>query len=80
MRIPVHPRNSEQSDFEKGVIVGYHRNDPFLRDISSELNIRKSTVTFVIKWKASEDCRNVLRHGTPAKLKDRDRFGKTTPN
>ncbi|GFV17792.1 transposable element Tc1 transposase [Trichonephila clavipes] len=46
----------------------------FLRDISSELNIPKSTVAFVIKkWKVKGDCRNVVRTGRPTKLRDRDR-------
>ncbi|XP_055936666.1 uncharacterized protein LOC129966275 [Argiope bruennichi] len=56
------PRNSEQSDFEKGVIVDYHRNVRSLRDLSSELNIPKSTVAFVIKkWKVRDYCGNVLQ-------------------
>ncbi|GFT52948.1 transposable element Tc1 transposase [Trichonephila clavipes] len=40
------PRNSELPDFEKGVIVGYHRNGRFFRDISSELNVAKPTMAF----------------------------------
>lgn len=68
------PRSAELSDFEKGVIVGYHRNGRSLRDISSELNYPKSTVAYVIqKWKVSGDCRNVPRVGRPTKLGDRDR-------
>lgn len=68
------PRSSELSDFEKGIIVGYHKNGRFLRDISSELNYPKSTVAYVIKkWKVSGDCRNVPRVGRPTKLGDRDR-------
>ncbi|GFX92939.1 transposable element Tc1 transposase [Trichonephila clavipes] len=68
------PRNSELPDFEKGIVVGYHRNGRFLRNISSEINIPKSTVTFVIKkWKVSGDYRNVLSSARPTKLRYRDR-------
>ncbi|GFV82538.1 uncharacterized protein TNCV_3983281 [Trichonephila clavipes] len=67
-------RNSELSDFEKGVIVGNHRNGRFLRDISSELYIPRSPLAFVIKkWKVGGDCRNVLRPHRPTKLRDRNR-------
>ena len=52
--------NPELSDFEKGVIVGYHRNGRSIRGIASELKYPKSTVAYVIrKWKVSGDCRNV---------------------
>ncbi|GFV79927.1 protein-tyrosine sulfotransferase [Trichonephila clavipes] len=68
------PRNLVLPDFEKGVIVGYNRRGQSLRDISSELNIAKSTVAFVIKkQKVSGDYRNVFRYGKPTKLRDRDR-------
>ncbi|GFW05695.1 transposable element Tc1 transposase [Trichonephila clavipes] len=68
------PRNLVLPDFEKGVIVGYHKRGQSLRDISSELNIAKSTVAFVIKkQKVSGDYRNVFRYGKPAKLRDIDR-------
>ncbi|GFW47931.1 transposable element Tc1 transposase [Trichonephila clavipes] len=69
------PQNSELSDYlEKGIIVGYHRKDRFLRNISSELNIAKSILTFVIKkWKMSGDCRNVFQHCRTAKLKKFDK-------
>ena len=67
------PRNSELSDFQKGEIVGYHRNGRSLKDISKELNIPKSTVAFVIKkWKMSGKYRNVLLPGRLKKLADRD--------
>ncbi|GIX90132.1 uncharacterized protein CEXT_35611 [Caerostris extrusa] len=81
------PRSSELSDFEKGIIIGYHKCGRSLRDISSDLKYSKSTVTYVIKkWKVSGDCRNVPRVGRPNKLGDRDRrcspekFGRTAPN
>lgn len=32
------------SDFEKGIIIKYHRNGQSVRDISSELNYPKTTV------------------------------------
>ena len=68
------PRNSELSDFQKGKIVGYHRNDRSLKDIFKELNIPKPTVAFVIKkWKMNGDYRNMLRSGIPKKLTDKDR-------
>ena len=68
------PRSSELSEFEKGVIVGYHRNGRSIRDISSELQYPISTVAYVIgKWKKSGDCRNVPRPGRPTKLGVRDR-------
>jgi transposase len=68
------PRSTELSEFEKGVIVGYHRNGRSIRDISSELKYPKSTVGYVIrKWKVSGDCRNVPRPGRPTKLGVRDR-------
>ncbi|GIY00567.1 transposable element Tcb1 transposase [Caerostris darwini] len=68
------PRSSELSDFEKGIIIGYHKCGRSLRDISSDLKYSKSTVAYVIKkWKVSGDCRNVPRVGRPTKLGDRDR-------
>ena len=68
------PRSSELSDFEKGIIIGYHKCGRSLRDISSDLKYPKSTVACVIKkWKVSGDCRNVPRVGRPTKLGDRDR-------
>ncbi|GIY00659.1 transposable element Tc1 transposase [Caerostris extrusa] len=68
------PRSSELSDFEKGIIIGYHKCGRSLRDISSDLKYSKSTVVYVIKkWKVSCDCRNVPRVGRPTKLGDRDR-------
>ncbi|GFV40791.1 hypothetical protein TNCV_60241 [Trichonephila clavipes] len=63
-------RNSQLSDSEKGEIVG---NGRFLRDISRELNIPKSTVASVIKKrKVIGDCRNVFRPSRSTKLRDRD--------
>ncbi|GIX84657.1 transposable element Tc1 transposase [Caerostris extrusa] len=60
------PRSSELSDFEKGIIIGYHKCGRSLRDISSDLKYTKSTVGYVIKkWKVSGDCRNVPRVGRP---------------
>ncbi|GIY67690.1 transposable element Tc1 transposase [Caerostris extrusa] len=48
------PRSSG-ADFENGIIIGYHKCDRFLRDISSDLKYPKSTVAYVIKkWKISE--------------------------
>ncbi|GIY27970.1 transposable element Tc1 transposase [Caerostris extrusa] len=68
------PRSSELSDFEKGIIIGYHKCGRSLRDISSDLKYPKSTMAYVIKkWKVSGDCRNVPRVGRPTKLEDRDR-------
>ncbi|GIY33696.1 transposable element Tc1 transposase [Caerostris darwini] len=68
------PRSSELSDFEKGIIIGYHKCGRSLRGISSDLKYPKSTVANVIKkWKVSGDCRNVPRVGRPTKLGDRDR-------
>jgi len=68
------PRSSELSDFEKGIIIGYHKCGRSLRDISSDLKYPKSTVAYVIKkWKVSGDCRNVPRVGRPTKLGARDR-------
>ncbi|GIZ00389.1 transposable element Tc1 transposase [Caerostris extrusa] len=68
------PRSSELSDFEKGIIIGYHKCGRSLRDISSDLKYPKSTVAYVIKkWKVSSDCRNVPRVGRPTKLGGRDR-------
>ncbi|GIY63825.1 c-Maf-inducing protein [Caerostris extrusa] len=68
------PRSSELSDFEKGIIIGYHKCGRSLRDISRVLKYPKSTVAYVIKkWKVSGDCRNVPRVGRPTKLGDRDR-------
>ncbi|GIY47762.1 transposable element Tc1 transposase [Caerostris extrusa] len=68
------PHSSELSDFEKGIIIGYHKCGRSLRDISSDLKYPKSTVAYVIKkWKVSGDCRNVPRVGRPTKLGDRDR-------
>ncbi|GIZ03878.1 transposable element Tc1 transposase [Caerostris extrusa] len=67
-------RSSELSDFEKGIIIGYHKCGRSLRDISSDLKYPKSTVTYAIKkWKVSGDCRNVPRVGRPTKLGDRGR-------
>ncbi|GIX74031.1 transposable element Tc1 transposase [Caerostris darwini] len=67
------PRSSELSDFEKGIIIGYHKCGRSLRDISSDLKYPKSTVAYVIKkWKVSGDCQNVPRVGGPTKLGDRD--------
>ncbi|GFT09987.1 uncharacterized protein TNCV_1114461 [Trichonephila clavipes] len=43
------PRNADLSYFEKGVVVGYHRKDRFLRNLFRVLNIPKSAVAFVIK-------------------------------
>ncbi|GIX69291.1 transposable element Tc1 transposase [Caerostris extrusa] len=68
------PRSSEPSDFEKGIVIGYHKCGRSLRGISSDLKYPKSTVAYVIKkWKVSRDCRNVPRVGRPTKLGDRDR-------
>ncbi|GIX81749.1 hypothetical protein CEXT_133591 [Caerostris extrusa] len=68
------PRSSELSDFEKGIIIGYHKCGRSLRDISSDLKYPKSTVAYVIKkWNLSGDCRNVPQVGRPTKLGDRDR-------
>ncbi|GIY19762.1 transposable element Tc1 transposase [Caerostris darwini] len=68
------PRSSELSDFEKGIIIGYHKCGRSLRDISSDLKYPKWTVAYVIKkWKVSGDCRNVPRVGRPTKLGDRGR-------
>ncbi|GIY83098.1 transposable element Tc1 transposase [Caerostris darwini] len=65
---------AQLSDFEKGIIIGYHQCGRSLRDISSDLKYPKSTVAYVIKkWKVSGDCRNVPRVGRPTKLGDRDR-------
>ena len=62
-------RNSELSDFQKGEIVGYHRNGGSLKDISKELNIPKSVVASVImRWKVSGDSQNVLRPSKSKKL------------
>ncbi|GIY67845.1 transposable element Tc1 transposase [Caerostris darwini] len=67
------PRSSELSDFEKGIIIGYHKCGLSLRDISSYLEYPKSTVAYVIKkWKVSGDYRNEPRVGRPTKLGDRD--------
>ncbi|GIY38603.1 hypothetical protein CEXT_48791 [Caerostris extrusa] len=66
------PRSSELSDFEKGIIIGYHKCGRSLRDISSYLKYPKSTAV-TKKWKVSGDCRNVPRVGRPMKLGDRDR-------
>ncbi|KAG8192931.1 hypothetical protein JTE90_025638 [Oedothorax gibbosus] len=67
-------RSSELSDFEKGIIIGYHKCGRSLRDISSDLKYPKSTVAYVIKkWKVTGDRRNVPRVGRPTKLGDRDR-------
>ncbi|KFM59511.1 hypothetical protein X975_23094, partial [Stegodyphus mimosarum] len=67
------PRSSELSDFEKGIIIEYHKCGRSLRDISSDLKYPKSTAAYVIKkWKVSGDCRNVPRVGRPTKLGDRD--------
>ncbi|GIY15091.1 transposable element Tc1 transposase [Caerostris darwini] len=68
------PRSSELSDFEKGIIIGYHKCGRSLRDISSDLKYPNLTVAYVIKkWKVSGDCRNVPLVGRPTKLGDRDR-------
>ncbi|GIY56266.1 transposable element Tc1 transposase [Caerostris extrusa] len=68
------PRSSELCDFEKGIIIGYHKCSRSLRVISSNLKYPKLTVAYVIKkWKVSGDCRNVPRVGRPTKLGDRDR-------
>lgn len=68
------PRSTELSDFEKGVIIGYHWNGRCLRDISREINYSKSTVAYVIqKWKVSGDFHNMLRISRRMKLGDRDR-------
>ncbi|KFM60000.1 Transposable element Tc1 transposase, partial [Stegodyphus mimosarum] len=68
------PRSSGFSDFQKGIIIGYHKCGRSLRDISSDLKYPKLTVAYVIKkWKVNGDCRNVPRVGRPKKLGDRDR-------
>ncbi|GIY64437.1 hypothetical protein CEXT_321831 [Caerostris extrusa] len=68
------PRSLKISDFEKGIIIGYHKCGRSFRDISSDLKYPKSTVAYVIKkWKVSGDCRNVPRVGRSTKLGDRDR-------
>ncbi|KFM62165.1 Transposable element Tc1 transposase, partial [Stegodyphus mimosarum] len=68
------PRSSELSDFEKDIIIGYHKCGRSLRNISSDLKCPKSTVDYVIKkWKVSGDCRNVPRAGRPTKLGDSGR-------
>ncbi|GFT69458.1 hypothetical protein TNCV_1297521 [Trichonephila clavipes] len=67
------PRNLDLSDFEKGVTVGFHKNDQPSRDMSCELIISKSTVTLVIKkWKVSCDWRNVLPPVRSIELRERD--------
>lgn len=43
------PRSTEFSIFEKGVFIGYHRNDHSLRRISSESNYTKSNLTYVFR-------------------------------
>ncbi|GIY15377.1 transposable element Tc1 transposase [Caerostris extrusa] len=64
----------ELSDFEKGIIIGYHKCGRSSKDISRDLKYPKSTVAYVIKkWKVSGDCRNVPRVGRPTKLEDGDR-------
>lgn len=66
------PRSSELYDFEKRIIIGYHKNGGrFLRDIYSALNYLKPTATYMIQnWKVSSDYRNMVRVDRPKKLED----------
>ncbi|KAJ8884354.1 hypothetical protein PR048_016211 [Dryococelus australis] len=65
-------RGTELSDFDKGVIVGYHLSGLSSRASAGKVNRPKSTVAFVLrKWKVVGHCTNAVCSGRPP-LTDRN--------
>lgn len=67
-------RREELSDFQRGTVVGCHMCKKSVREISSLLNMPRSTVSAVIlRWKREGITTALPRSGRPHKLKEKDR-------
>lgn len=67
-------RREELSDFQRGTVVGCHMCKKSVREISSLLNMPRSTVNAVIlRWKREGLTTVLPRSGRPHKLKEKDR-------
>ncbi|XP_068444855.1 aminoacyl tRNA synthase complex-interacting multifunctional protein 1-like isoform X1 [Clinocottus analis] len=67
-------RSEELSDFQRGTVVGCHMCNKSVREISSLLELPRSTVSAVIlKWKRGGITTALPRSGRPHKLKEEDR-------
>ena len=67
-------RTGELSDFTRGTIIGCHLCNKSVREISTMLDVPRSTVNdVVLKWKRQGATTVQKRTGRPPKLSDRDR-------
>jgi transposase len=64
----------ELSDFERGLVIGYHISKKSVRDIATLLKLPKSMVgDVIVKWKRKDTTTTKPRPGRPLLMIDRDR-------
>lgn len=67
-------RSKELTEFERGTVIGCHRCNKSVREISSLLDIPRSTVSGIIaKWKRLGTTATQPRSGRPRKVTERGR-------